>query len=216
MSNTLINWRKKYSLNEDYFHNINTPDKAYWLGFLIADGSLALDRYAVRLDLATKDRDQVVKFQKAIGSNHRIYDNHNGISKLLAISNKIFYNNLSKHFVKTKIPRINRNYIRHFVRGIFDGDGCIMCYPHRKSKIRISILGSENMLKEIQSQSPISRSNRINKVGGIFETRMDGQKAVDFLNWIYKDSEENNRLERKYKKYKSLTQRYREVYKCKQ
>lgn len=29
---------KKYTVNENYFENLNSPEKAYVLGFLYADG----------------------------------------------------------------------------------------------------------------------------------------------------------------------------------
>ena len=32
---------QKYSLNDDYFSVIDNEHKAYWLGFLYADGSLS-------------------------------------------------------------------------------------------------------------------------------------------------------------------------------
>jgi DNA-binding PadR family transcriptional regulator len=43
--------RRKFSLNESYFERIDTKEKAYWLGFLSADGSISEDRGRVDITL---------------------------------------------------------------------------------------------------------------------------------------------------------------------
>lgn len=63
-------FRNKYPVNESFFHNINSPIKAYWLGVLYADGSLT-GKNEIRLGM--KDKEHVEKYKKAIGAiNHKI------------------------------------------------------------------------------------------------------------------------------------------------
>lgn len=46
---------RKHFYNEDYFSVINTEDKAYWLGFISADGSVSRDAYHIRISLSSTD-----------------------------------------------------------------------------------------------------------------------------------------------------------------
>ena len=58
---------RKYSLNEDYFKKIDTETKAYWLGFLYADGQISADsRYSLRLALSKKDYNHIVKLKNEL------------------------------------------------------------------------------------------------------------------------------------------------------
>ena len=55
-------YRKKYYLKEDIFDNIDTEEKAYWLGFLYADGNVANNASRIRLSLAENDLEILEKF----------------------------------------------------------------------------------------------------------------------------------------------------------
>ena len=52
--------------NPDVFSSINSVEKAYWFGFLCADGHL--NKYNnIRFELSQKDQDRVIKFAKFVG-----------------------------------------------------------------------------------------------------------------------------------------------------
>ncbi|KKN22645.1 hypothetical protein LCGC14_0913070, partial [marine sediment metagenome] len=53
--------------NQHYFKLIDTVEKAYWFGFLVADGSIDHKRRTVRFELSSKDRDRVEQFALAVG-----------------------------------------------------------------------------------------------------------------------------------------------------
>src|SRR5579863_1325734 len=53
--------KQKYPINENIFDEINTEEKAYWLGFLYADGNVSKTN-RTRLSLAEEDREIVDKF----------------------------------------------------------------------------------------------------------------------------------------------------------
>lgn len=57
------------SLVESYFQTIDTPEKAYWLGFLMADGSMLQrgNHFTLSFFLAEKDEDRVQQFARAVG-----------------------------------------------------------------------------------------------------------------------------------------------------
>ncbi len=71
---------KNYHPNLDlnYFSEINTIEKAYWLGFLFADGWIAIDRkqsgkyFRIGLGQKSGDRERVVAFCKALGLNTKL------------------------------------------------------------------------------------------------------------------------------------------------
>ena len=70
---------KNRGLNHQYFEDINTSEKAYFVGFLFADGSVywrerdTVHRGIVQIEVATIDIDIIEKFLKAIKANYSIH-----------------------------------------------------------------------------------------------------------------------------------------------
>jgi predicted transcriptional regulator len=123
--------------NSDFFDKIDTEEKAYWLGFLLADGNLHKNRRYIRIDLCTSDKEHLKKFANIF--NQKVID------RIRTRKNKICYEsyvNFSNIYVweslynvglrpnKTLVPnenifeKIPIYLINHFIRGNFDGDGC--------------------------------------------------------------------------------------------
>jgi len=134
------------NLIEDYFKNIDTKEKAYWLGFIFADGSIykayEKDDYTrFGFDLARKDRILIERFSKAIRFNKKyinLYDRkheRNGGIKVyemvkMEFKSNVFTDYLKKHgVVPDKTFRISlpdfgtRELNLAFLLGYFDGDG---------------------------------------------------------------------------------------------
>lgn len=59
-----------YSVNDDYFSEIDTEEKAYWLGFIYADGYVTGSKLGITI--ANLDRMHLEKFKKCIGSDYKI------------------------------------------------------------------------------------------------------------------------------------------------
>ena len=66
----------KYNYNKDYFESINSSEKAYWLGFLYADGCITrfyknekLKSMSLELTLCKEDKEHLIKFNNALSSN---------------------------------------------------------------------------------------------------------------------------------------------------
>lgn len=142
-----------YNWDETYFEKINTEQKAYWLGFIYADG--CVDDTEFRLHLSIKDLIHLEKFKNHIGSTHPIHNCQlNTIS--FNIGNKKIVKDLNKLGVvprKTFIieyPKINTKFNRHFIRGVFDGDGCI--YVSKKGHKRWSIYTASSKFKDQLSE----------------------------------------------------------------
>lgn len=164
---------QKYSFNHMFFDNIDSEKKAYWLGFMYADGHIVSNQPQLSLTLSSADRGHIVKFDNDISSNYPIKDYHhhnnhgeiNNYSRLI-ISNKHFYNsciNKGLYPRKTEIVSfpsfLTNNLQRHFIRGYIDGDGSITTNGKvGKIAYKIRICGTKNMLTEIHK---IFRQNNL-------------------------------------------------------
>lgn len=131
-------WRK-YSLNENFFETIDTEEKAYWLGFLYADGYVNSKKSSIEVSLQDKDSSHIEKFAKHIESES-ILTSHkktmNGKtyhSKRITLNSEKLKSDLIKHGCfenkssKLCFPsyeHIPKHLIHHFIRGYIDGDGC--------------------------------------------------------------------------------------------
>lgn len=215
--------RRKYSLNEHYFDEIDSPEKSYILGLLYADGSNNEKKYTISISLQENDKDTLEKIRLLVESEKPLeyldYSNKhdNGYTyknqyRLLFFSSymcktlkeKGVYPNKS---LKLEFPIwIDEEYVRHFIRGYFDGDGCV-CFSNNGNCI-VTITSTESfcsvfknyiesLLKIHVTITDASCHNGITKVVSI-----SGKNQVKkFLDYIYNDS--TIHLERKYKLYKN-------------
>jgi len=185
---------RKWDFNENYFEEINTPEKAYFLGLLYADGAINKDK-SISLGLQTKDIELLDKFAKELLYNkpYKIYKNITSIN----INSHKLYNDLidkgcfeRKSFI-LKFPNENQVpliYKFHFIRGYFDGDGC--CHIAKKSYNNyINFLGCEEFLRGISDillqdniKSYLYRVNNIHSL--CIKTKTNISKLRELL---YKD-----------------------------
>lgn len=127
---------KDTELKEDYFSKIDSEEKAYFLGFIFADGCVYTgknnDKNCLTLEINIRDIEILYKFKQALNSNNAIRYKKKSRSEMcvIGIYSKQIIQDLSKYGIvqnKTKvtkhIPIIPEPYKRHFLRGIFDGDG---------------------------------------------------------------------------------------------
>jgi len=126
----------------DYFDAITTPEQAYWLGFLSADGSLIStvahpegNHLSVRL--AARDKGHLVKLKEALGAHASVLDGiSNGFGKPTPSANlNVGSRRLMDALIALGInPRKSAtvkpwdgpaDLMPHFWRGLFDGDGSL-------------------------------------------------------------------------------------------
>lgn len=131
----LKTWKTKprrLSVNDDFFEVIDTEEKAYWLGFLFADGSIRSSRNEVAIQLQRGDKRHLEKFRDALDSEYGIWDiDHDGILKTgTAITSDKMVSDLISHGCvpnkthKDTYPDIDGALELAMIRGWFDGDGC--------------------------------------------------------------------------------------------
>ena len=140
---------EKNQLTRDYFHSIDNEFKAYWLGFLMADGwiSASNNNYEVGVELQIGDIEHLRMFNKCLSGNLEVkirtrnnnFIGHNFNTCIIRIYSKQMYDDLfslgfnsSKSF-NIKIPKnIDKNMYKYIIRGYFDGNGCVRLNKERK------------------------------------------------------------------------------------
>lgn len=147
------------SFNDRYFKVINTERKAYFLGLLMADGSIIQPKNSskvTKLELKREDKKVIEELTTSLGLHkERLKEYIYGpkpdqISSRLLVPSDILAHDLKQHGIhprKTflvKFPNLNENLKRHFIRGYFDGDGCITTGP------TVKIIGTIALLQEIE------------------------------------------------------------------
>ena len=123
-------------LNHDFFKKWS-PEMAYILGFFAADGSMVRNnRGAHFIEFTITDRIVLELIQRVTGSTHKIQKRDRGNKEWkyqyrLQIGSKEWFADLSQlGFTQHKsntlsFPKIPKRYFGDFVRGYFDGDGCV-------------------------------------------------------------------------------------------
>ena len=216
---------RKRKFNQDYFSKIDTQDKAYWFGFLYADGSLtksnSYDKEPNRLqiNISFKDIQLLENFLTDIDSENIKIETYqpnestfgkNKMSRITLNSIKICSDMLNNGFRKksmlasnTVFDYIPKKLYRHFIRGYFDGDGSI----NIDGKITFS--GTKDFLIKIDS---ILKENNIIKQSYLYtysDHRKDkshnlaismvGLHKENMFNYMYKNA--TRYLERKYNRF---------------
>ena len=214
---------RRYDVNHEYFNVIDTQDKAYWLGFLYADGYIRERKSgnSLEMKLSIKDKEHLENFRNTISSNHQIKESFNKVkyksgfseSRMchLAIYSKNLVNSIKSqgfHSRKTftiKFPDIDKELINHFIRGYFDGDGSFSfnvktLRPHTHLVSASEIF--RNQLITILRENDIE----IKYYSNISLHIQDKLGNLKFYNYIYKNS--NIHLDRKKEKYEEFRKHY--------
>lgn len=220
----------KYKYNKDYFSKIDNADKAYWLGFLYADGSInrfykgeKLKSMTLELGLCYQDKEHLEKFKRCLETNIPIFEKINKLNEKEYKSVRIQLNNTKLCYdlcdlgctpnktYTIKFPTfemVPKIFMRDFIRGFFDGDGCIhTSIMNGKPHIETTITGISDMLQSISDflisekiirvKPKLHKDNRRDYTYAIYFYGTDSNK--EFLDYLYKDA--NIYLDRKYKQY---------------
>lgn len=210
---------RKYSANFNYFNEIDTPEKAYWLGFIFADGyvSHCSNRKKFGLTLAEKDKVQIEKLNSCLDSTYPIHTHVcNGYKKetrycKLVIESEKMFDDLVRHGVfehKTNIlrhPILQVDLIPAFILGYIDGDGSIYYSDAKYPFYIVSIVGTDDVLTYIHnyfvSIGIVSRPVKLEKrrTGQtVSYIRYGGNRLVEkILDKLYSSVPDDLPLERK-------------------
>jgi hypothetical protein len=145
-------------LDEKFFDRIDSEKKAYWLGFLAADGCVTAT--SVSCTLAARDAAHLRQLRKTLGSTHKFVtiDNHGYPAARVAISSRRLAAALVARGLvpgkrnRTRRPRMPAWLLHHYVRGFFDGDGGFNVRRiGNHQKLRWHLVGHPPILRLIQN-----------------------------------------------------------------
>lgn len=210
---------RRYKRNSEYFDVIDSPNKAYLLGLLFADGCNYTSHSAITLSLQTEDEEVVnylkmeTEYEGPIRYNRLSQKNPNYKDQaVLVINDPHMSRSLSeKGMVDSKslvlkFPQwLSKEYYSHFIRGYFDGDGGL-CLDQKLNKGAVHITGTldmcdniKNILNELNIRSSIfhpkqslDHNTYVVQISGTNEPYL-------FYKWLYQDAD--LKMERKYVKY---------------
>ena len=206
--------KRKYSLNENYFDTVDTPNKAYILGLLYADGCNYPPARNVNISLQERDKGVLDIIKQELCSDVPFYykklneknQNHQNVCSL-TFTNKHLSERLEElGLVQAKslileFPNwLDNSLYPHFIRGYFDGDGCLC----RNS---ITVASTEQFCKCLQAicandlnistyvKDVYGREDSPTKIFCVYGTN----KVKCFLDYIYHDA--TMYIQRKYDSY---------------
>lgn len=233
---TLSNLKhRKYQCDHYYFNVIDTPTQAYWLGFIMADGNIdnRKDRkntHRLTIRLAKSDEHHLEKLNTVLNSNYEITYPKTEIKgkeyelAQLRINSSILCNGLIVNGIKPAkscnevfpYNTIPREYWKHFIRGVFDGDGCFSWWFDQDRYIpscSFSLCGSQQLLLFCFTYIEYCTGVRIPKItkkdNNLYTATIGGNFNVQkIMNWLYYGSSDENRLDRKYDKYHEFLEEY--------
>lgn len=215
---------RKYKINDDY--DFNSPNGAWLLGFLAADGYLPKTKGAtnrVTLTLARIDEEILYKIKEELGYEGPIYqfETNNGFpaSSLSFTSKKLrkqienygIVNN--KTFKLKELPKkLSQDYMIDFIRGFFDGDGSIYSSA-RERKVGMSFTcANKEFLEDIASfltekyGVTYPKLNIIQRLHDIYDIRYFKKDSLLLGEIFY--NHQNLALSRKQKKFFELKEKY--------
>ena len=197
----------KKNLDRTFFHNIDSEEKAYWVGFLMADAGI--QKGCVKLDLSIVDKNHLLCFVNDVGSAYKVTERlcsrgHRQITTTLYSPEIV--GDLSvlgvgerKSFTATP-PTIDASLVRHMVRGLFDGDGWIW-KSKTKPTVQVGLCGSLGTCGFVSEWifSSFGYKASVAKSGSIYRTVVSARWAAEeLLSCLYVESSRS--LERKHNK----------------
>lgn len=221
--NIIVRGHRKYALDENYFDDICTEEKAYIFGFLCADGSINRMKQTISMSLQETDQNILEKMRIAVKSEkpleyidytdkHDFGYTYRNQYRWIMFSGHMCDELISKGMVERKskslkFPSINAELTRHFVRGYYDGNGSIFRHVINENNmpVTVTITSTESFCKELSEKcnamgmrTHVYDASNHNGITNVF-TISGKNVCKEFLKWIYEDSA--IRLERKYQRY---------------
>jgi hypothetical protein len=211
---------QKYKFDEEYFKEIDTSNKAYFLGLIYADGCVYPLKNSLAIKLTKEDEYILEEFKKDIKSTKPLYQRKSELIKgtsyigkaqsKIELNSKILIEDLrklgvvqNKSLILTFPDHIPDKFMHDFIRGYFDGDGCIY---NSQGRIMLNFTGSEDFCKGLcswlETNLDIKTECKQDKRGNswyLFICRI--ADVLKFCNYIYQDEQEL-KLIRKFKKFK--------------
>ena len=228
-----INNPSKRKIRHNFFSNIQTEIQAYLLGFHAADGSVNLKRNTLRVKVTKKD-EEIIELFKSFISPDAYCRNVEGFTTIIrekqittknaseiSIASKYITEDLielgfgpKKTYLELHLPKLKKELLAHFIRGYFDGDGCItgeVRKPNPKNReknyrvvLRFDICSKQkSILSDIQEffiKNEINATITYIKRDDMYRLNVSAKESLKkVFNLLYTNS--NFYLQRKYDKF---------------
>ena len=214
-------------INHDYFENIDSEHKAYWLGFIYADGSITKKvyekgsyTYRLRMELMFEDKYILEQMALDLESDLKPKEYYNDTSHFegynkpkhtayIMFSSKKMGEDLvklgvmpNKTLILKSLPSIPDNLMKHFIRGYFDGDGSV--YLTKDNTIKTAFYGTHGFINSIQDflikELDLTKKKITDqKEANVSFVGMAKQESEKLYHYMY--DEATIFLNRKYEKY---------------
>lgn len=189
-----VRGKKQKKYDEKVFDIIDTEEKAYWLGFLYADG---YNGDTLEVALKESDKEHLEKFKRFLRSDIPIAHRSKTKAVRFSMKSKYLQSRLrelgvirNKSLILTFPKFLREDLTRHFIRGYFDGDGCISIRSSGKQEgqIRVNLLGTEDFLLDLLDFIGIECNIHRKSNNKAFHFELSGKKAIKFIYLMYSES----------------------------
>lgn len=209
----------QYSTNEGFFNKWNS-EMAYVLGYIYADGTIYSSSRGKYLAITSIDESTLVKIKNWLSDNHNITSLvpnwPGGKTRFkLRIGNRHLYNSLMKlglypsKSLTIRMPLIPKKFLHDFIRGYFDGDGCVHIYRSKgiKQKIilrKLTVIFTSGSRKFLRDLLDTLRSNLIIKQDKVYTSQRSYQlrfataDSINLFRFLYKGIPKQLFLNRKF------------------
>lgn len=223
--------RQKWNYDEKYFDKIDSYEKAYWLGFITADGYIMDNRKTdnkskstgLRIRLSEEDKEHLEKLNESIQynkpisivKNYGIYENCKDLAEFSLYSgylvDRLYDLGLTSgnKSCNEKPPCLDNNLlIKNFILGLFDGDGTISIGQRLVEWSIVSSLEMTTFIKDFLEKETGIKFNKIIPNGNgknLYRVRTCSKKSIKILyEYFYNNECSKMYLDRKYNKMKSV------------
>ena len=229
---------QKTIVNKDYFKSWS-PAMAYVLGVIYTDGNLTPSILedpkskttirTSRFTVSQKEPELLQKILRLMGSNAKLLFN-----RPRSISGPIYYFHIHddetyKDLLRLGLrpakslsldfPPVPMPYVRHFVRGCWDGDGSIFWERDNPNTPRASFTsGSQQFVKSILDHLVnlgLPRVKLYHYRKNVFDIKFNGIQCVQLYHVFYDGVHESMYLVRKYKRFSYVCRFYESMYRYK-
>lgn len=223
--------KSPYQYNHSFFNTVDTEEKAYWCGFILADGCVSYNTRTnsceVCIKLQHNDYQHLKKFNKSVAGNVPVtfVERPSGFSKskiskscMIRFYSQEMMHDLEKYgvipnksIIKQFPVNINNSLMRHFIRGYFDGNGSFIIESkssgNKYARFRFCS-GSEDFLQGLQSYFIANTDIKVgritkSKTSHTFYCSINARDSViSFYHFLYDDS--TIYLDRKFQKVQTF------------
>ena len=195
--------RKNKSCDVKYFTREWTPNMAYIVGYIFADGCIQKDLYSVGFVCVETDEELLHAIKEELKSKHTIYYNPARIRKDGGIDKPRVSMNISckklvlslvkrfgllpgKTFLDLSMPEVPDEFFGHFLRGYFDGDGHVHARKECNGGL-FNLVGTKTFIRQIRK--------RLVSMLGVRKIKVQQQGKIVTVNWgFHKDLKKIYRL----------------------